>query len=113
MIHEIYEPFDDGFEVWEVFLHITKAFDEIWNERLSLYGTSEKFFKILRHFLYSLKQRVVLNEQHSSRENGNAGVSPGSVFEPLFLLTYINDLPNGVSSNCKFFCRQRISFFSS
>ena len=33
--HEIYK-FDDGFEVRDVFLDISKAFDKVWHERLSL-----------------------------------------------------------------------------
>ena len=34
--HEIYKSFEDGFEVRDVFLDISKAFDKVWHERLSL-----------------------------------------------------------------------------
>ena len=32
--HEIYQFFDDGLEVKEVFLYISKAFDKVWREGL-------------------------------------------------------------------------------
>ena len=34
--HEIYKSFDDGLEVKSVFLDISKAFDKVWHEGLSL-----------------------------------------------------------------------------
>ena len=30
--HEIYKSFDEGFEVWGVFLDISKDFDKVWHE---------------------------------------------------------------------------------
>ena len=44
--HEIHESFDDGFEVREVFLHITKIFDKVWHKSLSVNGTSENLSKL-------------------------------------------------------------------
>ena len=32
--HEIYKSFDDGCEVWGVFLDILKAFDKLWHQGL-------------------------------------------------------------------------------
>ena len=68
-------------------------------------------FKLLRDFLYCRKQRVVLNGQNSSWENVNAGVPQGSILGPLLFLIYINNLSNGVSSDCKLFANDK-SFFS-
>ena len=98
-----------------VFLDISKAFDKVWHEglllKLSLNGISGNLLKLLRDFLYCRKQRVVLNGQNSSWENVNAGVPQGSILGPLLFLIYINNLSNGVSSDCKLFANNK-SFFS-
>ena len=67
---EIYKSFDDSFEVKGVFLDISKAFDKVWREdliyKLKQNGISGKILNIMKDFLDSRKQRVVLNGQHSS-----------------------------------------------
>ena len=32
--HEIYQSFDDGFEVRVVFLDVSKAFDKVWHNEV-------------------------------------------------------------------------------
>ena len=49
------------------------------------------------------KRRVVLNGQHSSWTNIEAGVPQRSIFRPLFFLIYIKDLSDGLTSNPKLF----------
>ena len=53
--HDIYELFDDGWEVKGVFLDISKAFDKLWREglllKLKLNGISENLPKIMKGFL--------------------------------------------------------------
>ena len=56
------------------------------------------------------KQRVVLNGQTSSWVKILAGFRQGSVLEPLLLLIYISDGPNGIVSTCKIFTDDKSLF---
>ena len=104
--HEVYESLDAGLEVRSVFLDISKAFHKVWHEKssfkLSQNGISGNLLKLLTDFLKNRKQGVTLNGQTSWTEV-NAGVPQGSILGPLFFLIYINDLPDGLSSNVKLF----------
>ena len=71
----------------------------------------DDLLNILSDFLRNRKQRVTLNGQSSSWTNVNAGVPQGSILGPLLFLIYINDLPDGLSSNAKLFA-EIFSLFS-
>ena len=105
--HEIYQSFDEGFDVRSVFLDISKAFDKVWHDgiifKLKQNGISGNLLNLLSNFLRNSKQRVVLNGQTSSRADVNAGVPQGSILGPLLFLICINDLADGLSSNAKLF----------
>ena len=64
-------------------------------------GISGKLLLLLKDFLESRKQRMVLYGQHSSWRDVNADVPEGSILGPLLVLVYINDLSNGLKSNPK------------
>ena len=78
--HEICKSFDKDFQVRGVFLDISKAFDRVWHDGLIFNlrenGISGKLLLLLKDFLKSRKQRVVLNGHHSSWRDVNAGVPP-------------------------------------
>ena len=86
---------------------MSKAFNKVWHEgimfQLQQNGISDGLLSILSDFLRNRKQRITLNGQSSSWTNFNAGVSQGSILGPLLFLIYINNLPDGVSSNVKLF----------
>ena len=44
--HEIYESFDDGFEVRGVFLDISKGFHKVWHEGL-IYKMKQNGIKVI------------------------------------------------------------------
>ena len=106
-ITRIYQSLDYGFETRGVFLDISKAFDKVWHEgllfKLKQNGISGNLLNVITDFLYQRKQRVVLNGQHSSWTNVQAGVPQRSILGPLFFLIYINDLSDGLTSNPKLF----------
>ena len=64
---------------------------------------SGKLLNVITDFLYQRKQGVVLNAQHSSWTNIEAGIPHGSILGPLFFLIYIKDLSDGLTSNPKLF----------
>ena len=74
-------------------------------------GISGNLLNVITNFLYQRKQRVVLNGQHSSWTNIEAGVPQGSILGPLFFLVYINDLSDGLTSNPKLFADDTSLFF--
>ena len=100
--HEIFQSFDEGFEVRSVFLDISKAFDKALHKglifKLSQNNISGNLLVILSDILSDRKQRIVLNGQKSTRANVAAGVPRSSILGSLLFLTYINDLSGDLSS---------------
>ena len=90
-----------------MFLDISNAFDKVWHEglilKLSHSGISGNLLLLLKDFLKCRKQRVVLNGQNSSWKRITSGAPQGSIWGSLLVLIYINNLPDGLSSNCKLF----------
>ena len=104
--YEIYKSFDDGWEVKDVFLDISKAFNKVWQQvvilKLKQNGISGNLLKIIEDFLSNRYQRVVLNGQSSGPVAVNTGVSQGPILGTLMFLVYIN-LSTGLSLNPKLF----------
>ena len=68
--HEIYQSFNEGFDVHSVLLDISKALDKVWHDclifKFKQNGISDSPLNLLSNFLRNRKQRVVLNERTSS-----------------------------------------------
>ena len=68
--HEIFSSFDENYEVREVFLDISKAFNKVLHKgiihKLKRNGISGNILSLLTDFLRKRKQRVILNGQSSS-----------------------------------------------
>ena len=101
------ESLGQGYEVRGVFLDISKVFGKVWHKgllyKLEQNGIKGLLLNILKDFLKSRKQRVVLNGQHSSWSDVLAGVPQKSILGPLLFLIYINDLSDGLNCNPKLF----------
>ena len=63
------------------------------------------------NFLHEGYQRVALNGKTSSWKQDKSGVPQGLVLNPLFFLTYINDLLDNLESNCKRFADDTSLFY--
>ena len=68
--HDIYQSLDQGYEICDVFLDFSKAFNKVWHKglvhKLEQNGIDGYLLKILTDFFKSRKQRFVPNGQHSS-----------------------------------------------
>ena len=110
IIHEIPTNFDSNtpVDVRGVFLHISKAFDKVWNKGLLFkfksYGVEDELLSLLECYFCNREQRVVLNGQTSDWGKINSGVPQGS------FLIYTNYLPDRVSSICKIFADDTLLF---
>ena len=119
IIHEIQTAFDNNptVDVRGVFLDISKAFDKVWHDglvfKLKSYGVEGELLSLLKNYIQSHEQRVVLNGQTSGWRKINSGVPQGSVLGPLLFLIYINDLPDGMMSMCKTFADIHLFFQKS
>ena len=107
--HEINKAFDanPSLEVRGVFLDLSKAFDKVWHDglmyKLKRFGICGKYYRLIHSFLNDRHQRVVLNGQCSNWSKIKAGVLQGSILGPLLFLVYINNLPEGLTTNAKLF----------
>ena len=97
------ERFQNTWEQVQQILELKESFDKVWNEgilfKLKENRMTGNLLNVITDFLYQRKRRVVLNRQHSSWTNVEAGVPQGSILESLFFQIYINDLFNGLTSH--------------
>ena len=80
IIHEIQTAFDENHpvDVRGVFLDLSKAFDKVWHDRiifkLKAYGVEGELLLLLKNFLGSREQKVVLNGQTSEWRKIKSGI---------------------------------------
>ena len=98
IVHDIYKSFDCNppWEVREIFLDISKAFDRVCHDRLlykiKSFGVFHTPLKLIEHFLSNRYRNLVLKGQSSSWAEVSAWVPQGSILDPWFFLIILTIL---------------------
>ena len=90
-----------------VIMNFAKAFDKVNHSlllhKLHHYGVRGQVNGWIRGFLENRRQAVVIDGTRSDFVKVKSGVPQGSVLGPCLFLTYINDLPENLSSQTRLF----------
>ena len=86
----IYESFENYDETRAIFLHISKAFDKVWHDRLTYKlkcnGISGSLLDFFTNYLSNRKQRVVLNgiapDWRQKKSRSSSGICFGAFTFP-------------------------------
>ena len=88
-----------------IIMDFSKAFDLVPHQRLLLklrhFGISGTLHTWIKNFLTQRTQQVVLDGATSSSIAVTSGVPQGTVLGPLLFILYLNDLPDGLSSQVR------------
>jgi len=105
--HSLLTCMHDGNQSDIVVMDFAKAFDTVPHNRLLLklhrLGVDQQTVGWIASFLRDRSQRVVLGGETSEEVAVLSGVPQGSVLGPALFLCYINDLPDGLSSEVRLF----------
>ena len=89
---------DRGLYNLVIFLDLQNAFDTVNHVlllgKLEACGIRDNALNLLASYLVDRKQTCQVNGKQSGLRSISCGIPQGSILGPLFLLVYINDLPN-------------------
>ncbi len=95
-------------------MDFSKAFDVVPHHRLlsklDYYGIRGSSLKWIEAFLSDRSQQVVVDGETSECAPVTSGVPQGSVLGPILFLSFINDMPEVISSKCRLFADDSIVY---
>ena len=102
-----YDSIQNTGNIAMLLMDLRKAFDTVSHnillQKLYHYGIRGPAHKLIESYLTSRKQFVSIDNVNSSAQSINIGIPQGSILGPLLFLSYINDLPNAISSKPRLF----------
>ena len=113
-VDELAQSMCSGKQVDVAFMDFSKAFDVVPHQRLlnklNFYGIRGNALKWIEAFLTDRTQQVVVDGEMSDIAPVTSGVPQGSVLGPILFLTFINDMPETMSSRCHLFADDSIIY---
>ncbi len=104
-VHDLTKSLQNNRQIDLILLDFSKAFDTVPHNRLlhklHHYGIRNKTLDWIRNFLTERKQQVVVEGKRSAPVRVRSGVPQGTVLGPLLFLTYINDMPDQISTDTR------------
>ena len=115
LVEDIGKKLIKGNHIDLVLLDYSKAFDKVNHLqllfKLSQHGVKSNTLNLIRAFLLGRTKAVVLEVERSTEAPVTSGVPQVSVLWALFLLLYINDLPQNLQSQVRLFSCLLNSYF--